>query len=63
MWSFTEICVFQPEENLITSVMKNLWLVLLVSSAFVITKAEVEDDFDDEDVVVEDEADVVLDDV
>jgi len=43
--------------------MKNFWLVFLISSAFVLTKGEVQDDFEDEDVVVEDEEDQVLDDV
>jgi len=43
--------------------MKNFWLVFLISSAFVLTKGEVQDDFEDEDVVVENEEDQVLDDV
>lgn len=40
-----------------------LWLVFLVSAALAIAKAEVEDDFDDEDIVVEDEEEGAADDV
>jgi len=43
--------------------MKTLWFLFLVSFAFLIAQAEVEEDFEDEAIVAEDEEDAVLDDV
>jgi len=40
-----------------------IWLVFLLSATLAISQAEVEDDFDDEEIVVEDEEDVGADDV
>merc|ERR1712179_896860 len=45
-----------------TSVMK-VWVVFLFSAILAMAQAEVEDDFDDEDIVVEDEEDAATDDV